>query len=193
MKSVITGFGLMLSGISTVAIAGGSTTSIGTIGTDVNISTSGDKGNNQVSISGDSIRVGTISSVVGKKSGSSIISIGSINGAQKTERNKQYPDSFVCNDSTNGVNISGEGQNSEVDGAMLESMCVSGTDNYVTIVDSDALELVSLSGENNTVRLSKNTTNMVLQLGGTRNKVYLPRDASVQIIRSGIENQVIQF
>jgi len=192
MKSVISGLGLMLSGLSAVAMAGGSTVSIGAIGSNVNVSTLGDNGSNQVSISGDSIRVGAISSVVGKNGGSSAISIGSINGAQESKRNK-HSDSFVCNESINGVNISGDGQHSEVDGAMLESMCVSGTHNRVVIANSDALELVSLSGVSNTLRLSNNASNMVLQLGGTRNKVYLPHDAIVQVIRSGIENQVIRF
>ncbi len=192
MKSVIAGLGVVLSGMSVLAMAGGSFVSIGSGESDVHVSTSGTKGDNRINISGDSIRLGSVSSTVSEKGGSSKISIGSVNGAQEKGRNA-YSDSFVCNDSANSVNISGEGQTSEVDGALLESMCISGENNRVAINSSSTLVLVSLFGMSNIVRLSENTSNMVLQLGGVRNKVYLPRDVEVQVIHSGKGNRVIRF
>ena len=139
MKSVIAGLGVVLSGMSVLAIAGGSSVSIGSIGSGVQASTSGASGNNKVSISGDSIRLGSVSSVVGDKGGSSEISIGSITGAQENGRN-MHSDSFECNDSADGINISGERQTFEVDGPELASMCVSGENNSVTIANGDAIE-----------------------------------------------------
>jgi hypothetical protein len=192
MKSIIAGLGVVLSGMSVLAIAGGSSVSIGSGESGVHVSTSGTKGNNRINISGDSIRLGSVSSTVSEKGGSSKMSIGSVNGVQEKRRNT-YADSFVCNDSVNSINISGEGQTSEVDGALLESMCISGENNRVAINNNSTLELVSLFGVSNIVKLSKNTTNMVLQLGGVQNKVYLPHDMKVQVIHSGTGNRVIRF
>ncbi|MGV6857368.1 MAG: hypothetical protein ACWA5X_00185 [bacterium] len=188
MNSLRIGIGCLLGSMSLLAGAGTSEISVGSVPMggqdDVTVVTSGNGGENRVSISGHSVHIDSVSSVVSDRGGRSSISIG-----------PRSPSSVAgdCHGSAHGVSISGAGKRTELEGNQVDFLCVSGVSNQVSVAASSGLELISLSGSGNTVRVNKATAKITLLLGGSSNKVYLPRSAKISVTRTGTGNQVVRF
>lgn len=185
MKVLAVGLGVVLSSASMGGAVGGSSVSIGAVGDGVHIAVSGKTGTNRVNISGASIDVGNVSSIVGGNGARSEIQMG---GHRDTAVGK-----LSCGNAEHSVHISGTGHSATIDGGETSALCVSGTDNDVTAQHEGLLRFISLSGVRNVVRVEATLQKLTLYLGGVGNTVYVPRQADVQVIRSGIRNTVIRF
>jgi hypothetical protein len=190
MKFIMTGLGLVMAGVSIMypPIHAAVSMELGQ-DNDIQVSTSGKACVNRIEVSGDSIQLGNISSVVGGESSQSSIHIGS--GQER--RSTVHPSSTQCGDSLNGIRFDGEGQTAVFDGIRAEVMCISGKNNQISIGRVAGLNQISLFGTGNTIKINKRRVRLTLQLGGIENTVYIVRGAVVKVVRHGGKNDVIRF
>jgi hypothetical protein len=183
------GLGLVMAGFSIVYPPIRAAVSMELGQGDIQVSTLGKGAVNRIDVSGGSVQLVNISSVVGGEGGQSSIRIG---GGQKG-RLTVHQSSAQCEDSLNGLRFDGMGQTAVFDGISAEAVCISGENNRVSIGRVTELNLISLFGTGNTVRINEQRVRLTLLLGGIENTVYIARGADVKVVRHGGKNEVIRF
>jgi hypothetical protein len=179
MKTLQFGIGLTLIATSLTTAAADSSITIGSVGSDIQVSASGKGSSNRISIGGASIRTGNISSHISSDGGRSSIQIGQV---------ASLPDS-----DDHAINLHGHGQHARIDASDATSLCLSGAGNDITITGGEALRQITLSGTGNRLRITTLVAAATLLVDGSGNTVQLSQDSHIQVIDSGPGNRILRF
>ena len=181
------GIGITLFATSLTAAAAGSHITIGSTNGGIEVISAGSGGSNTVSIGGKSIHTGNISSQVSAE-GRSTISIGHV--TSPPGESKTAP---PCVNDCQNIDIHGDGQRTRIDASKATSLSLSGSGNEITVTAGQALKRITLSGAGNRLKIVSPLTSATLRLNGSGNTVQLPQDSQIQVVDSGLGNQILKY